>query len=210
MSAGDAAAETTATPSPTHVSLTSILRSDLERYREFHRRSGRHVSSGRLLFESLLLKAGFQAVVMYRLSHWLHERGLTWPAGIVARLSLLTTGADLEFGARIGPGLLIPHPAGIVIGRGTVMGANATVFQGVTCGIQGWEAGPASAYPTLGDRVVLFARCSVLGGIRIGSRVVIGAHALVTHPVPTGALAEGTPARVHAGRGDVLLLSWGL
>lgn len=210
MNVVNATAETTATPSPSHGSLASKLWSDLERYREFHRRSGQHVSTWRLVLESLLLKAGFQAVVMYRLSHWLHMRGLTWPAWILARLNLLTTGADLEFGARIGPGLLIPHPAGIVIGRGTVMGANATVFQGVTCGIQGWEAGPASAYPALGDRVVLFARCSVLGGIRIGSRVVIGAHALVTHPVPAGALAEGTPARVHAGRGNVLLLSWGL
>lgn len=210
MNVAHTTAEMSVTSSPGSSSLAASLRADLDRYREFHRRSGRTVSTRRLLLESLLLKAGFQAVVLYRFSRWLHERGLTWPAWVVARLNLWATGADLEFGARIGPGLLIPHPAGIVIGRGTVMGADATVFQGVTCGIRGWAMGPASAYPVLGDRVVLFVRCSVLGGVRIGSRVVIGAHALVTHDVPTGALAAGAPAQVHTRRGDALLRAWGL
>jgi len=137
----------------------------------------------RVAFESLVFKAGFQAVLLYRISHRLGEAGWTWCAWLVARLNLLLTGADIEFSARIGPGLLVAHPSGIVIGRGTVIGSGATIYQGVTCGIRSWSPGAASAYPRIGDDVVLYARASVLGGIRVGDRAVVGAHVLVTHDV---------------------------
>ncbi|MGE3507419.1 MAG: serine O-acetyltransferase [Vicinamibacterales bacterium] len=190
--------------------MLATLGADLDRYREFHRRSGRVVGHLRLLVESLTFKAGFQAVLLYRVSHWLHQHRLTWPAWTVSRLNLLVTGSDIEFGARIGAGLLLPHPSGIVIGRGTVIGEQATVFQGVTCGVRGWSATGGAAYPVIGNGVVLFARCSVLGGITVGDRAIVGAHALVTRHVPTGGLAQGVPADVWPGGGDALLRKWGL
>jgi serine O-acetyltransferase len=134
---------------------------------------------------------------------------LTWAAWAIARTSLALTGADIEFGARIGPGFLITHSTGIVIGRGTVIGENATVFQGVTCGVRTWAAGAGGRSPRIGDRVVLFAKASVLGGVRVGDRAVIGAHALVTSDVPAGGLAQAGSAAAVEGWGDELLRAWG-
>jgi serine O-acetyltransferase len=176
-----------------------MLCRDLERYRERHRQAGLDIPAWRVRFESVVFKAGFQAVLLYRFSHWLETARWNRLAWFVARVNLSLTGADIEFSARIGPGLLIAHPVGVVIGRGTVIGSEATVFQGVTCGIRHWTAGAASAYPWIGDRVVLFARCSVLGGIRVGHRAVIGAHALVVRDVPDDGIARGTAAIVSEG-----------
>lgn len=189
------------------MSLTATLGRDLARYREFHRE--RRPSSWRIAVESLLFKSGFQAVLLYRVSHALHRAGLDWLAWMVARTSVALTGADIEFGARIGPGLLIAHSSGVVVGRGTVIGSDVTVFQGVTCGLRNWSAGAGGAYPRIGDGVVLFARASVLGGVRIGDRAVVGAHALVMQDLPDGGLAEGPTAAHHEGRGDALLRAWG-
>jgi serine O-acetyltransferase len=181
---------------PLHLSLFATLRRDLARYDEFHRRAGVRPSRSRVAIESLLFKGGFQAVVLYRVSHWLFEARWIWLAWLITRLSLTLTGAEIEFSAQIGPGLLIAHPAGIVIGRGTVIGEGATIYQGVTCGIRSWSAGPARNYPHIGDRVVLCARSSVLGGITVGSHSVIGAHALIFRDVPRGGVAKGVEATI--------------
>jgi serine O-acetyltransferase len=177
------------------MSVLDLLKRDLARYPQW---AGEAVPIGwRTAVESLLFKGGFQAVVLYRISHGLAERGWIWLAWLVARWNLWLTGADIEFSAAIGPGLFIAHPCGIVIGRGTTIGADATIYQGVTCGIRGRRPGPNRGYPCIGDGVVLYARSSVLGGVRVGDRAVIGAHALVTFDVPDAARAEAPIASLR-------------
>ncbi len=197
-------------PLPVDLSLVTLLRRDLSRYQEFHRRADREVGRARIVIESVLFKAGFQAVLLYRLSHWCSAHHLTWVAWGLARLNLALTGADIEFSAQIGPGLLIAHPNGIVIGRGTVMGAHATIYQGVTCGIRNWGGGRGRHYPHIGHHCVLFARATILGGVKIGHRSIIAAHALVMQDVPDGSLADGSPLQIKRGLGDRTLRRWGL
>jgi acetyltransferase-like isoleucine patch superfamily enzyme len=49
---------------------------------------------------------------------------------------------------------------------------------------------------TIGERVWIGAKASVVRGGRIGDDAVVGAHALVNREVPSAALAVGVPARV--------------
>lgn len=53
-----------------------------------------------------------------------------------------------------------------------------------------------SAPVHVGERVWLASKCSVVRGGRIGDDSVIGAHALVNRPIPSGVIAAGVPARV--------------
>jgi len=197
-------------PPPVDLSLLTLLRRDLARYQEFHRHAERDVSRARIAIESVLFKAGFQAVLLYRLSHWCVAHHVTWIAWAIARVNQMMTGADIDSSAQIGPGLLIAHPAGVVIGCGTIIGAHATLYQGVACGIRNWGTGRGRLHPHIGHHCVLFARATVLGGIRVGHRSIIAAHALVTHDVPDGSLAEGTPLQIKRGLGDRILKRWGL
>jgi maltose O-acetyltransferase len=49
---------------------------------------------------------------------------------------------------------------------------------------------------TIGDNVFIGAETVVLPGVTIGSNVIIGANSTVTHDIPDGTVAAGTPARV--------------
>lgn len=102
------------------------------------------------------------------------------------------TGADIPLNCRIGGGLLIPHPNGIVVFPGAQIGPNCLIFQQVTIGTCGSRAGS----PVIGGHVDIGAGARVLGPVRIGDHAKIGANAVVLSDVPAGATAVGIPARV--------------
>ena len=101
----------------------------------------------------------------------------------------IVTGADIPLGCRLGGGLLLPHPNGIVIHPDVVVGPNCLIFQQVTLG-----AG-RSGVPRLGGHVDVGAGAKILGGVVIGDHALIGANAVVLQDVPAGATATGVPAK---------------
>jgi len=190
--------------------LVELIRADFERFGETYRLRGQRFSRARVWFESVLFKPGFQAVLLHRLAHWLYEHKRVYLAWSLSRLAQFLTGAEIEFNARIGPGLFIAHPAGIVVGRGTILGRHATLLQNVTFGAASWHPDEIGRFPVAGDNCFFCAGALILGGIRIGSNCVVAAGAVVNRDLPDGALARGVPARVYPGRGQKLLASWGL
>jgi len=50
----------------------------------------------------------------------------------------------------------------------------------------------------IGERAVVGTAAGVLRGVTVGAGARVGVRAVVTHDVPPGAVAEGTPARVQA------------
>jgi serine O-acetyltransferase len=98
---------------------------------------------------------------------------------------------DIPLNAKLGEGLVLPHPQGIVIHPQAVIGRNCMIFQQVTIG-----TGSVPGLPTIGDHVDIGAGARVLGGIRIGNDARIGANAVVLSDVPAGATAVGIPARI--------------
>ncbi len=100
-------------------------------------------------------------------------------------------GADIPLNARIGGGLLIPHPNGIVIHPEAEIGPNCLIFQQVTIG-----AGTRPGLPVIEGHVDIGAGAKILGGVRIGAHARIGANAVVINDIPPNATAVGIPARI--------------
>jgi serine O-acetyltransferase len=137
------------------------------------------------LIEALLLDNGFQAVVCYRLGRWFKTRRVPFLGPFFSRLGLFLTGADVSAGADIGPGLLISHGVGLVVGGYARIGAGATLLHGVTIGAASQKS--VRAMPRVGDGVFIGAGAQVIGPVTIGDGALIGASALVTEDVPAGA-----------------------
>ena len=102
----------------------------------------------------------------------------------------VVTGADIPLNCRLGGGLLIPHPNGIVIHPEAELGPNCLVFQQVTIGTRGGGA------PRIEGHVDIGAGAKIIGALTIGKHAKIGANAVVLEDVPAGATAVGIPARI--------------
>jgi serine O-acetyltransferase len=172
----------------------SELRSTLEA--DLGRRDGPFVPR---LFWLLLFARGARGCLAWRrLGEFFRRNRLRVLASLCTRVIERRYGCYLSPRARIGPGLRLPHPVGIVIGEGVVIGEGCTIYQHVTIGARrrgDWQRG---LYPFIGDNVVLFAGAVLAGAIRVGDRSTIGANAVVLDDVPPESTAVGNPARVLA------------
>lgn len=143
----------------------------------------------------LLLSRGVQVCVLVRLGAALHARGLGLVAAVLQRTAQLVYGVDIDPRARIGPGLVLRHPGGIVVGRDAVLGRRVRLFQGVTLGNR-LAPGP-DGMPLLGDDVHVFAGAAVLGPVTVGDRTRIGANAVLTRSCPADSVVAAPPAVVR-------------
>jgi serine O-acetyltransferase len=96
----------------------------------------------------------------------------------------------------------------VVIGETTEIGDDVLLYQGVTLGGTGNEKG--KRHPTLGNGVVVGTGAKILGGIRIGDHVKVGAGSVVVRPVPDNSTVVGVPGRVVRTRGDNGVLDHGI
>lgn len=88
-------------------------------------------------------------------------------------------------------GTKFPHPVGIVIHKNVTVGKNCKIYQNVTIG------GPKkSKVPVLGNRVFVSPNSCIIGDIKIGDNVTIGAGSVVVKDVPSDTVVAGNPAVV--------------
>lgn len=139
----------------------------------------------------LFFEAGYQAVLLYRISHIFYRSGvLRFFAFVFSRINISFTGADIHPACIIGPEFTIPHSVGIVIGQRCVIGRDCVIMQGVTLGAKGYPL-RGDRHPTIGDRVKIFSHATILGPIEIGDDCTIGANAIVTKSIPCGSTVYG-------------------
>lgn len=81
---------------------------------------------------------------------------------------------------------------GVVIHARAVIGENCVLGQNITIGGKsGWYE-----VPIFGDNVHVSAGARILGPVRIGNNVIIGANAVVVKDVPDNCIVAGVPAKI--------------
>jgi serine O-acetyltransferase len=156
--------------------------------------------AARTWYEVLATYPGLHALWFYRIGHWLWCHHLPWLGRLTSHLGRWLTGIEIHPGARIGPGFFIDHGMGVVIGETAELGANVTLYHGVTLGGTSWKKG--KRHPTLADDVVVGAGAKILGPITIGARTRVGANAVVVKDVPPDSVVVGVPGRVTHRHGE--------
>ena len=145
---------------------------------------------------------GIQAVLIYRVAHFLWKLGLPFVPRYLSNLAAQITGIDIHPGAEIGSDFFIDHGKGVVIGETAVIGDNVTLYQGVTLG--GTSLMKKKRHPTLGNNIEVGAGAKILGPINIGNNVKIGANSVVTKDIPDNSIVVGVPGRIIRGDPDVI------
>lgn len=150
----------------------------------------------------LASRPGFRTVVIYRVQAWLGARGYRAAEAMVSSFNQMLSGAEFVPGCRVGAGLLLPHPAGLVIGAGAVVGDQCCLLQGVTLGESNATGAGDHGYPVLEDEVLVGAGSVVLGRVRLARGARVAAMTLVTMDVPAKCVAFGNPAKTRPLRPD--------
>jgi len=150
--------------------------------------------------EILLCYSGVHAIMAHRIIHRLWQWKLRLLARWLSQVVKFFTGIEIHPGATIGEGFFIDHGTGTVIGETSEIGDNVTLFQGVTLGGTGKEAG--KRHPTLEDNVTVGAHAQILGSITIGECSVVGAGAVVVDDIPPYCTVVGSKAYVVRREGQ--------
>lgn len=92
-----------------------------------------------------------------------------------------------------GPGLLLPHPGFIRVEPFVKMGCNCTILPMVLFG----KKNPGiECSVVVGDNCYISTGVTILGPVKIGNNVTIGAGAVVTKDIPDNAIVGGVPAKI--------------
>jgi serine O-acetyltransferase len=177
--------------------LQRLVAADLYRYDR--------AAGWRGLVSTFLREPGFRLTCLLRLCrHFRSQKWSRWGVYHLCKLWFrrlsLKLGVCLDFTTDIGPGLYMPHPFGIVVNRRCRIGANCNLAQHVTLGLKSRD--PRAGCPVIGNCVYIGPGAVVIGAVTIGHEAAIGANAVVTHDVPSHAVAAGVPARILSMRGS--------
>jgi serine O-acetyltransferase len=116
---------------------------------------------------------------------------------IIHKHNQYLTGISIPFDVKVGKGLLFVHFSCIIINPCTVIGDNCTIFQGVTIGSK-----RGAGIPVIGNNCVITAGAKIIGDVKIGYNVVVGANAVVVKNIPDNAVVGGVPAKILNMNGE--------
>ena len=147
--------------------------------------------------EVIVSYPGLEAIVVYRLAHFLHANGVPVIPRIMSEHVHGTTGIDIHPGATIGESFFIDHGTGVVVGETCIIGNNVKIYQGVTLGALSVkkELMDKKRHPTIEDNVTIYANATILGGNTvIGKGSTIGGNTWVTSSIPPNTILTQTVA----------------
>lgn len=141
---------------------------------------------------------GFWALVVYRFGRWRYgvrplflRKLFSLLYKVLFKFVQILTGIELPCEVPVGTGFVIEHSGGIVVSGFASFGTHCRIRNGVVIGLARVEEPCA---PQFGNHVDVGAGAKVLGNIRIGNNVLIGANAVVITDVPDNCIAVGVPA----------------
>lgn len=173
----------------------SLIRSDWQRYTSFHAKRGMLT-----FFLVFFHNPGMMFSLLFRIDHYFITHRLflcrvlgnvLWPLYYFYTYYVLDI--DVPPHQVIGSGLYV-HNRGITFGA-DICGDNATLIGPLTVGPKGTMLGSTDR-PHIGNHVIIFAGARVLGNIRVGNHVTVGANAVVTKDVPSRSVVGGVPAKI--------------
>lgn len=157
------------------------------------------------LLRHVFFGESYKYIFWMRTCRFVHEK--KWLKYSIYPLALLLLnhyqykfGIAIPFMTEIGPGFYIGHFGGIIVYPLCKIGKNCNMSHGVTLGIT--PRGKNKGYPTIGEEVYIGPGAKIIGAVKVGNRVTIGANCVVTKDVPDDAVVVGIPGKVISFEGS--------
>ena len=145
--------------------------------------------------EVLLCHTPLWTIIGYRVMHPLQKLGVPVLPRFGMTILKVLTGMEIHPGANIGKSFFVDHGVGTVIGETVEIGEDCTLFQNVTLGGTGKHTG--KRHPTLGNNVLVGVSATLLGPLKVGDNVKIGAETfIIMHNVPANSTVVGVPGKI--------------
>src|SRR2546423_1725027 len=139
-----------------------------------------------LFLPRLLLSPSMQFAITVRLC----QRGPSWLARIIAYFQVMLFSSEVFAfhqgpGIELGAGIDFPHPYGVMVGPGSVIGSRVSIYHHTMIGTdRRWYPGDDLRPPVIGDDVVVGGASRVLGPFQVGEGAVIGLNVFVRQDLP--------------------------
>lgn len=101
--------------------------------------------------------------------------------------------SEIPVSCKIGKGIYLPHPYGIILNPNTVVGEYCTLLQQVTIGNNSFKE--FNGVATIGNNVTIGAGAKIIGNLTIGDNAHVGANAVVVRDVHAHSVVAGVPAK---------------
>jgi serine O-acetyltransferase len=159
--------------------------------------------------KSLASDSGFKICLLYRICNYFYvnnKKMLLFLFKIFNRYYQTKYCISLPYETKIGSGLYLGHIFSIIVSPKAIIGKNVNLSQGVTIGFA--SRGSRKGYPTIGDNVYIGPGAVIIGNIKVGNNVAIGANCVVTKDVPDNAVVVGVPAKIISYDGSKDYVIW--
>ncbi|MCA4776699.1 serine acetyltransferase [Empedobacter stercoris] len=129
---------------------------------------------------------------IYRIMEFFNDKGFKMISGLIMRYIRIVYSCDLPYNLKLGKGVILKHNGlGVVIHPKAIIGDNTQIYQNVSI------AGRNNrGTPIIGKNVFIGCGACILGGVKIGDNVSIGANSVVLNDIPDNAVVVGIPGKV--------------
>lgn len=162
-------------------------------------------TSTSIFLKNVLTNPGFKYLFIFRTTKYLKIAGTIFiPFYVLSRFILrrysFKYGISIPYNTNISSGFYIGHYGCIVVHYKTVIGRNCNISHGVTIGEK--VGGKNPGIPVIGDNVYIAPGAKIIGGIRIGNNVAVGANSVIADNIPDNAVVIGIPGKVISHNGS--------
>ncbi len=177
--------------------VIKLIVSDWKRYTMLHKKMNLF-----LLIVVLLRNPGMYFSIVYRVERYLllHKffpfkllGFLLYPGYFIFTYYILDI--DISPKVSIGKSLYV-HNRGIIFTEKVIAGNNLTLIGPIILGTKGLGIVDSADAPNLGNNVTIFTGARIIGGVRIGNNVFVGANAVVVKNVSSNSIVGGIPAKL--------------
>lgn len=132
-------------------------------------------------------------IFFYKFSNWLYRHRVPMLPKFIWKLNYLLFNCSVPASCVIGGGTRFGYGGmAVILHARTKIGKNCIIGSCVTIGGKsGWYE-----VPVIGDNVEIHSGAKIIGPVRIGNNVIIGANAVVTKDIPDNCVVAGIPAKI--------------